>query len=373
MFNQYVLILVWLGFMALLQGRFYREEYNELIDDYDWRVKPVFAFMVMLPVIWMATNRGYFADTYFYIPDYLRMPDTIQEIPIYLATVMKDKGFALFSCLIKIVFGEQYILYLLIIAFIQAYTVIKLYRKYSENYVLSIFLFIASTDYISWMFNGIRQFLAVCVIVFFTPLMIKKTERPLVEKYLPLFAVILLASTVHQSALIMIPYIIIAQGEVWNKKTVAYIGMVILATVFVDRFTNVLDGVLASTQYVNVVSDYTSWNDDGTNPIRVFIYSIPAILAFWGKNKIKEEGGVVINFCANMSVISMGMYLISMVTSGIFMGRLPIYCSLYSYILLPWEIENLFYENNKRIIKICLLVGYIAFYGYGMHFQNRLI
>ena len=40
MFNQYILILVWIGFMALLQGSFYREEYSEVTGEYEWRVKP---------------------------------------------------------------------------------------------------------------------------------------------------------------------------------------------------------------------------------------------------------------------------------------------------------------------------------------------
>lgn len=368
MYNQYVLILVWLGFMALLQGRFYREEYNELIDDYDWRVNPVFAFMVMLPVIWMATNRGYFADTGAYISGYQSMPGTFVEIPEYLLNVTKDKGFYLMSAIFRVLFGQDYIPYLFVIALFQSLAIIKLYRKYSVNYVLSIFLFIASTDYISWMFNGIRQFMAVSIIIMATPLMLRETSRPVKDKYLPLLLVILLASTMHQSALLMIPFVIIAQGEAWNKKTLLFIAGALLAMFFVDKFTNILDDTLSATQYVNVVSDYTEWEDDGTNPIRVLVYSIPAILTFVGRNTIRSQGGVLMNFCANMSIISMGLYLISMVTSGIFLGRLPIYCSLYGYVLLPWELENVFGQGNGRIIKLATVIGYILFYYYGMHY-----
>lgn len=47
-----------------------------------------------------------------------------------------------------------------------------------------------------------------------------------------------------------------------------------------------------------------------------------------------------------MSIVSAGIYLVSMFTSGIYIGRLPIYCSLYSYVLLPWEIKHLFNEKK---------------------------
>jgi transmembrane protein EpsG len=246
---------------------------------------------------------------------------------------------------------------LFILALLQGISLVVFFRKYSMNYILSIFLFVASTDYLSWMFNGIRQFMAVTIILFATPFMLKK-------KYIPAIFIILLASTMHQSALLMIPFMFIAQGEVWNQKTILFIGLSLLAIVFVGQFTNLLDDALANTQYATVVSDYTSWNDDGTNPLRVLVYSVPALLAFTGRERIRSEGSALINLCANMSIISMGLYLVSMVTSGIFIGRLPIYCSLYGYILLPWEIENCFTEESHRLAMSMVIVFYMLFYGF---------
>ena len=147
---------------------------------------------------------------------------------------------------------------------------------------------------------------------------------------------------------------------------------ILIAIAFVDRFTTFLDDALQETQYENVVSDYTEWKDDGTNPLRVLVYSIPAILAFIGRKNIAQKGDHVINFCVNMSILSMGLYLLSMVTSGIFIGRLPIYCSLYSYILLPWELENLFDKSSKYITYFVAIGAYLFYYYYIMHFQNAL-
>lgn len=359
MLSQYILILIWIGFMALISNLIYMKRFELVCGEEVKRYRWIFAIIVFIPIIWMAGNRGWFADTGAYITNYQAMPSNIFELPTYIANVSKDKGFSALSVVLKSFLGSDYTPYLMVLAVFQGVSLVCFFRKYSSDYILSVFLFVASTDYISWMFNGLRQFMAVTIILFATPLMLKK-------KYFAVICVILLASTMHQSALLMIPFVIIAQGEAWNKKTLLFIAAALLAIVFVDQFTNILDDTLSGTQYVNVVSDYTSWNDDGTNPLRVAVYSVPALLALLGRKQIRAKRNLVINFCTNMSIISMGLYLISMVTSGIFIGRLPIYCSLFGYILLPWEINNLFTKDSKIIAYIGVIGAYIVFYYYSI-------
>lgn len=363
MFNQYILIIVWMGLVAILANNSYRQEYDRLSGEYKWRVSFWFGFVAIFPIIWMATNRGYFVDTTNYIASYHFMPGSFSEIPAYYASVKKDKGFYLMSAVIRVLMGYDHEPYLFIIALFQGISLVCLFKKYSSDFAFSIFLFVASTDYISWMFNGIRQFTAVAIALFATSFMLEK-------KYIKALLIVLLASTMHQSALLVIPFMIIAQGEAWNKKTVLFILVAVVATVFVQEFTGMLNDALQSTQYGNVVSDYTEWNDDGTNPIRVLVYSVPAFLSFYGRRTIRESGDVVINFCANMSIITAGLYLVSMVTSGIFIGRLPIYASLYSYILLPWVADHIF---NGKNLKILIVFGYLMFYFVQLHFVNGLI
>ena len=120
---------------------------------------------------------------------------------------------------------------------------------------------------------------------------------------------------------------------------------------------------LADTQYVNVVSDWKSWDDDGTSPIRILVYAIPTILSLFGIKYIKNEDDPVINMATNAGIISTALGIISMKTSGVFMGRLPIYVSLYSSgILLPWELNHMFTRNSARLIKIVAIIMYIAFF-----------
>lgn len=331
-----------------------------------WRIGPAIAFVIPY-IIWAGFRGDAYGDTAAYRNAFLMGPSSLQGLLPYLQGLSKDIGFSFFSSLVKIVFGNSDILYFLIIAAIQMICLVILFRKYSCDYWQSIFLFVVSTEYIGWMHNGIRQFTAAALIYVSTELLLKK-------KYIPMIGVILLVSTIHGSALLMIPIIFIIQGKAWNKKTVLCILSCIAVLFLVDQFTNILDQLLADTQYTNVVSDWKSWDDDGTNPLRVFIFSIPMLLSIVGLRIIKQEDDPIINMATNASIITTGLYLISMVTSGIFMGRLPIYVSLYSMcILLPWEIKNMFTIDSARLVKLITISCYIAFFYYQMHFGWGLL
>ena len=288
------------------------------------------------------------------------MPVSLGSMASYMATVKKDKGFYFVSAVIKCIVGNHVNIYFIVLAAIQAGVLIYVYRKYSSRYLVSFFLFIASTDYISWMFNGIRQFLAVTITFIGIKFILDK-------KYAKAIILILIASLMHQSALLVIPFIFIAQGKAWNKKTLLFMVAVIVIVAGIGQFTNVLDSMLAETQYKNVVSDWQSWNDNGTNALRVLVYAVPSVLSLIGLRFIRNEDDKVINLCTNMSIVSVGFYIVSMFTSGIFIGRLPIYFSLYSYILLPWEIDHMFTKRSARLIYVVMVVGYLGFYLYSVN------
>lgn len=352
---QYIFILVWLGFMGGIasQMQLKRLEFvcGERVMRYPWW----FSLFVFFPIIWMAATRGYFGDTFMYQITYLKMPDSFLEFAEYLKSVEKDKGYSVFAFFVKQIVGNNTVCYFAVVAFVQAVLLITVFRKYTPYYIMVVFLFVASTDYLSWMFNGIRQFMAVTIVFSATIFMLKK-------KYLPLLGVILLASSFHKTALLMIPCVLIAQGNAWNKKTLVFIAVILLSVAFIGTFTSLLDSALKETQYVNVVSDYKSWNDDGTSFLRVVFYSIPAILSFIWRKKIQKVRNPLVNFCTNMSIISMGLYVISMFTSGVFIGRLPIYVSLYGYILLAWEVHHCFRKEMIQFAIGGLIVVYSLFY-----------
>ena len=54
--------------------------------------------------------------------------------------------------------------YFLVLALVHSVPVVLIFRKYSENYLMTIFLFVAGSYHVGWMMNGLRQFMAVVII-----------------------------------------------------------------------------------------------------------------------------------------------------------------------------------------------------------------
>lgn len=355
--SEYLVLLPWFMLFAVVcySEVFTRREY--VCGVLRRRYPLWWALIIMTPLVYIAAHRT-LGDTYYYLHVYKQIPIDFSEFAGYLDQVNKDKGFSVLSWLIKTMVGDNSVWYLGIIAALQALCLTIVYRKYSESFFLSIFLFLASTDFVSWMENGMRQFGAVCVTFLAFKYILDK-------RYLPAILIILLAATFHATALLMIPFIFIVQGTALNKQTMLFVAMAIFLVFFVSQVTGLLDGLLAETQYGNVITEWQESKNDGVNPLRVLVYSVPSVIAFLGRDTIRKVNNPVINLATNMSLVSMGLYIIGMFTSGIFMGRLPIYFSLYSYILLPWELKYLFPKSDASIIRVIMMAGY-AIFGYLM-------
>lgn len=350
----------WLIVLAYFQNRLPRlVSRHENVQDrtvtrYNW----IFALLAAAPLVYLAATRGSFVDTGMYVRSFANAPSSFSAIPAYVNALKKDRAFYLFAAVWRTILGNRPVAYFAIIAAFQILCFTRTVRKYAPYLLTSFFIFVASTDYLSYMQNGIRQFVAVCIIFAASKWIFERN-------YIPAILMILVASQFHQSALLMIPVIFIVQGDPWNKSTVGVLLAAMIAVVFVDRFTDILNDLLSETQYANVVSDWTAWNDNGTNPLRVLVYSVPAILSLVGLPQIREADDHIINVCVNMSIISASLFIISMETSGIFIGRLPIYVCLYANcILLPWEIENVFSKESGRFIKAAMIVLFMFFYYY---------
>ena len=319
------------------------------------------AIILVLPLAMWAGFRGNVADTTLYRKMFLEESRGLMDIPAVLFSDGKDTGFTALTIFLKSFIGNNDRLYFTVFAVFQMACICLVFRKYSSDFWISIFLFVASTDYASWMFNGMRQFIAVCMIFGCFDLVVKK-------KYIRMILVILLASLIHGSALMMIPIIFIVQGKPWNFKTILLMLATVIIVLFIDRFTPILQDMLADTQYSDVMGNEIWAVDDGTNIIRVLVYSMPAIISLVGRKYLDQANNTAINICVNCSIVTAALYAVSAVTSGIYIGRLPIYTTLMGYMSLPWLIKHMFDRDSARLVKVAMIVLYVAFYCYQMFF-----
>lgn len=322
--------------------------------EYRWNLLAAFIMGIPL-VIWAGYRPNSIGDTAGYRANFREAPHVLEAMKDYVSSGSKDQGFRAFLVVCKSVVGDSDVAFFIIIAAIQIICIFWVLRKYSCAFLFSVFMFIASCDYVGWTFNGIRQFLAVCCIFACAGLIIKR-------RFIPLLILILLFSTIHGSALIMIPIVIASMGKAWNRRTLLIIVVILFSILFLDQFTAVLDIITTNTQYEGYTQNAEWLRDNGTNPLRVLMHSVPALLALCGRRYVKEADDPVIHVCVNMSIISAGLYLLSMFTSGILMGRLPIYASMFSYISLPWLIQNCFSRSSAKVIYGLAIIGYTVFF-----------
>ena len=315
------------------------------------------AIILVLPLTLWAGFRGDVADTYLYRKLFMEESRGLMNIPEILLSDGKDKGFTALTIFLKYFIGNSDKLYFTIFAVFQMACMCYVFRKYSSDFWISVFLFVASTDYASWMFNGMRQFIAVCLIFSCFDWIVQK-------KYVRVILVILLASLIHGSALLMIPIIFVVQGKPWNMRTILMLIGTAVVVLFIDRFTPILSTMLEDTQYDGVMENEIWVVDDGTNVIRVLVYSVPAIISLFGRKYLDQANNTAVNICVNCSIVTTALYAVSTVTSGVYIGRLPIYTSLMGYISLPWLINHMFNRESSRLVKIVMIVLYIAFYYY---------
>lgn len=321
-----------------------------------------FCLLMVLPIILSAAFRTTFGDQGYKVAFRLATgTGSFYELIDSINRGVKGSGYYVIQYIGNVLFGNNAEIFFFVIAALQMLALVRLYRKYSFNTWIGIFIFVASTDYLSWMQNGIRQFIAVSIIVFFSDWIFEK-------KYIRICLVVLVAATVHTSAILMIPIIFIVQGEAFNKKAILAIVATVVLLASLERFIPMLDSILSSTEYSGTITDWRLSNNDGVNVYRVLVYSVPTILSFLCLRFIRKQNDDVINVACNMSLMGSLLYIIGMFTSGIYVGRLPIYCTLYSNgILLPWMLENAFNHNFRRLLVIAMIVFYTIFYYYQTH------
>ncbi len=330
----------------------------DILGQKEKRVKwfPVLVMVAVLSYV-AATRDPYIGDTYAYRRGFMQTSDRLADIPAAFFAEGKDRGFTVLSIFIKHFIGDRVELYFGIIAGFCLFCVLGVYRKYSCSFFMSVFLFLASGEYVQWTHNGMRQFMAVSMIFSATGLLLQK-------RYGPYFAVVLLASSIHASALIMIPMSIVVQGKPWNNKTVLFMLAVLISVTSVDTLTGAITNLMENTQYASEVDQFL--DTSGTNSLRVLVFCIPPVLSL-AFRRWCPEGDPLYDLSVNMSVASMGTYIVSMFTSGIFIGRMPVYFSLYNYMLLPSIIQRSFEKRSASLILLMVMGCYMFFYYYQMH------
>lgn len=243
-------------------------------------------------------------------------------------------------------FSKDPQLMFLVSAIITNILIVLTLKKYSTKFELSMFLYITTFTYYSTM-NGVRQWIAGSI----TFIAFRYLEERKFAKYL---IMILLASTIHLSAIIMVPIYFIVNRETFSKKNLIMILIFILAAFFYDKFSVIFFGAISDSKYAH----YVSADGNGVNPIRVAVYMVPLILTLINYKNINPNNERKIDIILNLCIISILIWLISI--NNMFFARLTFYFDLYYLILIP-KIVSIGENEIRRFMYYSILCAYFLF------------
>lgn len=287
-----------------------------------------------------------------------------------LASYEKDQGYFALSMLFKQFVSTDFHIWFLLIAAVSGCAVAYTLYKYSENFFFSMFLFMAMVHFV-WMLNGMRQFIAVSILFASTRFLIER-------KFLKYLMVVLLVSTIHITALIMIPVYFIVTARPWGKIMWIAVAVTLGIGLSLDRIAASWSFLLEDSAYEGYLEVAAS--SGGSNLLRSAVAIAPPLLALVCKRYTEQaRENRILNISIIMSVLSAVTYLCSSFSGGILVGRLPIYFDMYNMLLLPWLVKNAFTKRSQSVVYLGLIVCYLAFfyskavYGLGLTYISDIL
>lgn len=307
-------------------------------------VKPnkLFAFGAMVILVLISGLRRNIGDTYYYRHAYETTTFTWE-----IVWEGKDMGFGLLQMLLQEISRDPQILIFTTALITNVLIVIILY-KYSRMFELALYVYITGGLFLVSM-NGIRQFLAAAIIFAATKFIIDGSWKKFT-------LVVLLASTFHQSALILIPIYFLIRRKAWTKTTAWLLALAVVIVIGYEQFSDLLFSSISNTQY----GGYSEFSEGGASILRIAVTAAPLILAYLGRDKLREIFPSS-DYFVNLGLLNLVFMIISL-QNWIF-ARFTIYFGLYQLIIMAW-IVKLFHEKDQKFIYYAILVLYFIYFYY---------
>lgn len=302
----------------------------------------IYVFGSLISLALISGLRSNIGDTYFY-----KHAFEVNDFSWEHVKSQENIGFWILQMFLKRFSDDPQIL-IFTTAIMTNILIVFVFMKYSRLYELSTYVYITGGLYLVTM-NGIRQSLTAAIIFIGTKFIIN-------GNFLAYSIIVLFASTLHESALILLPIYFLVRYKAWSKATLMLLVISVVIVVGFDKFSSILFSSLENTQY----GHYKDFQEGGANVIRVVVFGTPLFIAFLGRNKLREifpESDYIVN----MALIGLVFMIVS--TQNWIFARFSIYFSLYQLILIAW-IVKLFNKKEQRFVYLGILVFYFLFYYY---------
>ena len=202
------------------------------------------------------------------------------------------------------------------------------------------------------------------------PLLLDSGDRKKNKKNIIFFCVItLLLYTIHSSAIVILPIFLFCRGKLFGRwKTLIVLGFIV-ASSFVDTFTSLISDLFSDSTFGTVSEDIQQYG--GANILRLVIAAIPVFLGLYRLNQLKKANDPVLNFCFNMSIMNVCIWVPAVMISGNTFGRFAEYCSTFNFLLYPMLIYRFYGGKTHRALKIVLILAFAFWFYYQLKITSN--
>lgn len=246
-----------------------------LADNLPQKNRRIVLLLVCLVLTFMAgfRNPAKWGDTIIYILSYHQNNDIFNQTSSDMPFGYSEMGFYYLSTLIK-VFTDSAEIYLTVISAITFFFLYKTFDKYSIYPLFAIAIYLARF-YTGRNMMQIRSCIAIAIVVYFTFLIKDK-------KWWKYVLVVAISYTLHHSALIALPLLLLRNYIIKPKYIYIGIGIALLIGQF---FGGYIRDLIQNSEFANdMASTYIqensekAWSNNLTNP--VIWYQIFILFAF---------------------------------------------------------------------------------------------
>ncbi|PFE15164.1 EpsG family protein [Bacillus cereus] len=336
--------ILWMNFFIVFILAFFARYFAMPVTSEIVVLKPnrLLILMATISLVVVSGFRNNIGDTYFYMHAF-----KVSDFNWGNVQDSQNIGFSTLQMILKMYTNDPQVL-ILITALITNILIVAVLYKYSRMIELSLYVYIASGMYLVSM-NGVRQYLTAAIIFAATKYILDGNWK----KY---FLIVLFASTFHQSALVLIPIYFVIRRKAWSAITFILLFFAVLIVIGFNQFAEVLFAAIGDTQY----GHYKDFQEGGANILRVAVEATPLILAFIGRQKLRELFPKS-DYIVNMALLGLVFMIIS--TQNWIFARFSIYFGLYQLILISWVVK-LFTDKDQKLIYYAVLVCYFIYFVY---------
>ncbi len=265
--------------------------------------------------------------------------------------LFKEPGWALLNYMFK-PFGENgFFIMVALLNILQNVIYYKIIRKYLpiEDWTFGTFIYLFTTTLYLLNFSMMRQGLTVAIFLAICPLIEQR-------KVLKALLIVLLASTIHSSALIFIPFVFVGYIPMGKYSGIGITGIYILVFALLLISKDFINTILSTAiSFSDTFQDYADTYGDNevtaTFRLGFLLKTIPVILSFVFINSADSD-----ETKKRIVLISSFGILVDITTQIIpLLSRVTIYFMAYSVIAMPMVYKKI----KPYILKIILSTLYV--------------